>query len=144
MTSTKPSTLVTVFTLTTLVTGPSARLREAAIAAVLAPAVTTALILEGLSDGNSLLPVTSDLQLARSSALPLQIVRIAPACLCCTGNLILRVTLNRILRRAPRRLFISLANAQHIEHLRLFLTQAPYDQYLSMSADMIVEASAST
>ena len=116
---------------TTLVTGASAGLREAAIAARLAPAgapapIPTAILLEGLADGRSLLPA-SDTVL---------IQRIAPGCLCCTGNLVLRVTLNRILRRPPERLYIGLATTEHLDQLRSWLSSAPYDQLLELTPDL--------
>ncbi|HZV67028.1 MAG TPA: GTPase [Telluria sp.] len=112
---------------TTLVTGPSAGLREAAIAARLAPApIPTAILLEGLADGRSLL--------AASDTVLIQ--RIAPGCLCCTGNLVLRVTLNRILRRPPERLYIGLATTEHLDQLRSWLSSAPYDQLLELTPDL--------
>lgn len=117
-------------TLTTLVIGARASLRESAIAQALVPGVTCAVILEGLPDGHSTLdghPIAPGL------------VRIAPGCLCCTGNLVLRVTLNRILRHPPARLFISLASAGHVGHvgqLRQWLSQAPYDSLLTLEATL--------
>jgi G3E family GTPase len=110
-------------TLTTLVTGGSAGARELAIAQVLLPGTTSAVIVEGLSDGNAILA---------DHALAPHVVRIAPGCLCCAGNLILRVTLNRLLRRPPARLFISLANGEHVGQLRQWLSQAPYDALLTL------------
>lgn len=74
-------------TLTTLVTGAGAAQREAAIAAALDPALTTALILEGIPSGHSPLDTASGLRVAR----------IAPGCPCCSGNMTMRVTLNRLL-----------------------------------------------
>jgi hypothetical protein len=138
-------------TVTVLVTGGRAGEREAAIAAALAgvgtdaeparadlpggqAALVSAAILEGLSDGQSALA-----DLADSGRLPaLQVLRIAPGCLCCAGNMILRVTLNRLLRRPPARLFISLADATHVEQLRLWLSSAPYDKLLRLEADIRV------
>ena|SRR5438034_5423625 len=120
-------------TLTTLVIGGHAAARESAIAAVLAADTdqnaTTALILEGLPDGVSRFG-------AEDCPLPLNIVRIAPGCLCCTGNLIMRVTLNRLLRHPPARLFVSLATATHLDAIRLFFTQAPYDTLLTLTDDL--------
>jgi G3E family GTPase len=108
---------------TTLVTGPTARAREAAIAANLHQDGATAVILEGLADaGSPLFP----------SAL-LLISRIAPGCLCCTGNLVLRVTLNRLLRDPPRRLFIGVARGEHLDQLRSWLESSPYDQLLELT-----------
>jgi hypothetical protein len=118
---------------TTLVTGATAREREEEIATKLHQNGATgdlpqnaaffAIILEGLPDGQPTLA-------ASPSVL---IERIAPGCLCCTGNLVLRVTLNRLLRRAPSRLFIGVANAGHLDQLRSWLGSAPYDQLLELT-----------
>lgn len=118
-------------TLTTLVTGARAAAREAAIAAAIDTSLTTALILEGLPDGSTNLDAV-----ANSPAV--HVARIAPGCLCCIGNLTMRVTLNRILRHPPARLYISLATAAHLEQIRLFLTQAPYDKLLTVTKDIQV------
>jgi hypothetical protein len=50
--------------------------------------------------------------------------------------LVLRVTLNRILRHPPARLFISLASAGHAGQLRQWLSQAPYDSLLTLEATL--------
>ena len=116
-------------TVVTLVTGPSAAAREAAIATAIDPKDTTALILEGLPDGSSRL----------ESFLPsssFHVARIAPGCLCCTGNLTMRVTLNRMLRRKPTKLYIGLATSEHIEQIRAFLSEAPYDKLLRFAKDL--------
>jgi hypothetical protein len=102
----------------TLVAGPAALAREQAIASLLLPG--TAVILEGLPSGNSILPPS-----------PL-LARIAPGCLCCTGNLVLRVTLNRLLRQRPSRLLIGVANGEHLDQLRSWLQATPYDQLLEL------------
>jgi hypothetical protein len=113
---------------TLLVAGGSGRDREAAIAADIASAsraeagLRCAIILEGLPSGDILL-VQSDL---------FDIHRIAPGCLCCTGNLVLRVTLNRLLRRPPGRLYIGLATGGHLDQLRSWLLLPPYDQLLEL------------
>lgn len=110
----------------TLVSGATATAREQAIAAALTPGGAHAVILEGLPSGNSsLLPSAS-----------LTIARIAPGCLCCAGNLVLRVTLNRLLRPRPTRLFIGVANGEHLDQLRSWLQAAPYDQLLELTADL--------
>ncbi|UUZ50723.1 GTPase [Massilia sp. B-10] len=101
-------------------------LREAAIAAALPPGQRVALILEGLSDGRS--PLVSSAML--------DVHRVALTCLCCTGNLVLRVTLNRILRNRPDRLFIGVANRDHLDQLRSWLQQPPYDQLLELTPDL--------
>jgi hypothetical protein len=116
-------------TFTTIVTGPTAGAREQALHAVLAaqPAVATAVILEGLADANSPLADCGP---------PVTVVRIAPGCLCCAGNLVLRVSLNRLLRHAPARLLISLANAEHASQLRGMLESAPYVSLLTLGEDL--------
>ena len=108
--------------ITTLVTGPSPGAREQAIAAHAPPGA--AILLEGLPDGRTFLTEHADVQ------------RIAPGCLCCTGNLVLRVTLNRILRRHPERLYIGLASTEHLDQLRSWLASAPYDQLLELTPEL--------
>jgi G3E family GTPase len=117
-------------TVLTLVTGAAASTREAAIAAQLSDLHedgTQAIILEGLASGNSPL---DDLPSEQTVA------RIAPGCLCCTGNLVLRVTLNRLLRRQPRRIFIGVADSEHLDQLRSWLQSEPYDQLLRLTSDL--------
>ena len=121
----------------TLVSGGRAAGREAAIAQALRPQQASAVILEGLADGNAILADLAE-QVSPSPSFPLQLLRIAPGCLCCSGNLVLRVTLNRLLRHPPARLFISLADASHIEQLRTWLTASPYDALLALQADIQV------
>ncbi len=118
--------------LVTLVTGPSAAAREAAIAAVLdgaAPA-GSAILLEGLPDGAGRLDTIA-------AACDLQLARIAPGCLCCSGNLTMRVTLNRLLRRNPPRLYIGIATAAHLDTIHDFLGQPPYADLLSLTAPIV-------
>lgn len=115
--------------LVTLVTGASAGVREAAIAAALEPGKTAALILEGLPDASVMLAA-----LAESSIV--QIARIAPGCPCCSGNLTLRVTLNRMLRQQPERLYIGLSSSSHLDHIRAFLSQPPYGELLTLTPDL--------
>jgi len=119
----------------TLVTGATPAAREAAIVARLAEGPPEgghiAVLLEGLPDGRSAL---LDSPLIDSAQLKVQ--RIAPGCLCCTGNLVLRVTLNRILRLQPDRLFIGLATTEHLDQLRSWLQDPPYDQLLALTADL--------
>lgn len=117
----------------TLVSGGSYAQRESAIAAAILSepaaatnAVTSAVILEGLPDGNHALQPSPTLQ----------IQRIAPGCLCCIGNLVMRVTLNRILQRPPKRLYLGLADAAHREKLLEFLQQAPYLELLTLDQEI--------
>lgn len=119
----------------TLVSGATASDREAAIAQALPPRQAVAVIFEGLADGNSIL---ADLAEEISPPASLQLLRIAPGCLCCSGNLVLRVTLNRLLRQPPAHLFISLADATHIGQLRNWLTASPYDAWLALEPELTV------
>ena len=116
----------------TLVLGPAGSDREHAIAAEIAtwgpraPGVRVAAILEGLPTGQATLLASATLDLHR----------IAPGCLCCTGNLVLRVTLNRLLRRPPDHLFIGMASLEHLDQLRSWLSNSPYDQLLELRPDL--------
>lgn len=130
-------TLLDATTLVSLVTGAAAHAREAAIwSAIETDAKSaqfahtiTGVILEGLPDGKS----------GPDPENPtLQIKRIAPGCFCCIGNLTLRVTLNRLLRSHPPRLYISVADATHLDKIHEFLSQAPYDEWLTLSDDITV------
>jgi G3E family GTPase len=129
MTATPPGRVTT-----TLVTGSSAGGREQAIHDQLQlsklhqSGAKTAVILEGLAHGNSPLDTLPEHVL---------FARIAPGCLCCTGNLVLRVTLNRLLRQRPERLFIGVARSEHLDQLRSWLQSEPYDQLLRLTADLI-------
>ena len=117
-------------TLTSLVMGGRAKDREAIILGNIDNSLQTAIVLEGLPDGSSELDTLA-------SDPNLTIARIAPGCMCCTGNMIMRVHLNRMLRSKPARLYISAANSEHIEQLRLFLTQKPYDDLISLNDDIV-------
>ncbi|WP_307721652.1 GTPase [Zemynaea arenosa] len=96
------------------------------MAGLLTPGQSTAIILEGLPSGTPLLDDAPGLSLAR----------IASGCLCCAGQLVLRVTLNRMLGRRPdarpQRLFIGLADEAHADQLRSWLSLTPYDQLLEL------------
>lgn len=138
---------------TSLVTGSTAAAREAAIAALLAapfdaasasPASVSSPAADGAASPASCLPAPAIpfdaviLEGLGVAATPLetgpglQVMRIAPGCLCCDGNLVLRVTLNRLLRQRPRRLFIGLASSEHLDQLRSWLAAPPYDQLLAL------------
>jgi hypothetical protein len=73
---------------------------------------------------------------AASSNPLLRIARIAPGCPCCTGNLTMRVTLNRLLRHSPAQLYISLASASHLDQVRAFLSMQSYRPLLQLTADL--------
>ena len=111
----------------TLVCGATPDAREALLAASLVPGQRTAAILEGLPSGRTILDPSDNLVLHR----------VAPACLCCTGNLVLRVTLNRILRLRPDRLLIGVASTDHLDQLRSWLQHPPYDQLLELTPDLV-------
>jgi hypothetical protein len=112
-------------------TAPSAS--SGAPAAGLAAPRPVAVISEGLADPNTPLVDWPHVQ----------VLRIAPGCLCCAGNMVLRVTLNRLLRRPPAQLFISLADATHVGQLRAMLSAPPYDTLLSLCDDVAAPAIAS-
>lgn len=121
----------------TLVTGASAASRESALAALLAAGraqpARIALILEGLPDGSQ----QTLLDPALNPAI-LQAARIAPGCFCCIGSMTMRVTLNRMLRQRPSRLYISLATVSHLDKIRALMTQEPYDSLLTLTDDLRV------
>ena len=107
-----------------LVVGGRGDDRERAIAAAVPAGVACAAIIEGIPSGAAPLnEVPPDVSLV--------VVRVAPGCPCCTGNLTMRVTLNRVLRRSPARLYLSLSDATHRDQVLMFL-QAP--QYLDLLA----------
>lgn len=120
-------------TLTTLVTGKDTATREAAIARSIEPGISTALLLEGLPNGIDLFGSQQDDVLF--------IARIAPGCFCCTGNLTMVVTLNRLLRLRPARLYISIATNTHLREIEQLLSAPPYDTWLSMTNTLDVGAS---
>lgn len=121
-------------TLLTLVTGPSALKREEAIwwsieieaaASLQYPQRMIAVILEGLlPDGKTKSCPTN---------ININVKRVAPGCFCCVGLLTLRVTLNRLLRKHPDRLYVSIADATHVQQIRAILTSEPYDEWLTIS-----------
>ncbi|HYD78982.1 MAG TPA: GTPase [Paucimonas sp.] len=134
---------------TTIVTGPSAAARETAILAALDAGVSIAVLLEGVPDGSDRFHDDDNhggrlhggrIHGGRISELRrdpgfrlLPVVRIAPGCLCCIGNLAMRVHLNRLLREKPQRLFIGISTAEHLAALQKFLSQPPYDALLDMT-----------
>lgn len=86
------------------------------------PSDAPAAMLEGLPSGRSGLDDFPALQVRRS----------APGCLCCTGNLVLRVTLNRLLREQPSRLYIAVTPGTHIDQLATMLSAMPYSEWLDL------------
>lgn len=117
-------------TLVTLVIGGSSDDRERALAAAVPTGIRCAAIIEGLPGaGAALSPLAPHLE----------IVRIAPGCPCCNGNLTVRVTLNRLLRRAPERLYLSLSNAAHRDQVLLFLHEPQYRERLQIGPDILAD-----
>jgi G3E family GTPase len=115
-----------------LVSGGDYAKREAAVAAELAclPSDSNpiAVILEGLPQGQQLMKASPTLL----------VQRIAPGCLCCIGNLALRVTLNRLLRKRPGHLYIALSNADHITQLSDFLSTPDYAALLRIDGELVL------
>ena len=117
----------------TLVSGGSYAQREAAIAASILNfpgGETIAVVLEGLPDGTKHISETSSLRLHR----------IAPGCMCCIGNLAMRVTLNRIFRHPPSHLFVSLSSPEHLDKIELFLQQPAYNHLLILDQNLQLTA----
>jgi G3E family GTPase len=119
-------------TATTLVYGGTADMREQAIAFRLDPLHVNVVISEGLAQDS----IALDTWHPREH---LQVLRIAPGCPCCTGNLTMRVTLNRILRRPPQQLYLSLASPKHLPQIKTFLQDTQYQSLLSLQADIDCE-----
>lgn len=126
--------------LTTLVTGSGAEKREAAIASALDPHCRTAVILEGLPNGRTRLDEVTAPSLnvvhTTNDRPSVDIARIAPGCLCCTGNITMKVTLNRLIRSRPERLYIGLATNTHLENIRAFLAGEPYNKLLTLTDNL--------
>ena len=118
-------------TLVSLVTGGSSADRERAIATAAPANETCAAIIEGLPSGDDALDARSS-QTSES----MQVVRVAPGCPCCSGNLTMRVTLNRLLRRAPSRLYLSLSTSAHRDQILAFLQEPQYQARLTIGADI--------
>jgi hypothetical protein len=117
-------------TVVTLVSGGSGAAREHAIAAHVDPQILNAAIIEGLADGQALLETATE-------GLPLQVVRVAPGCPCCIGNLTMRVTLNRLLRQAPAHLYLSIVDASHKSSIVAFLQGGQYQEHLQLGPELV-------
>ncbi len=114
-----------------LITGLPGAERRAAIARLIAPLpadTRVSLLLEGLSaDGRAEVIQTA---LHRVHVL-------APGCLCCSGQLTLRVTLARVLRHeAPQFLVIALADPAHLKRFEAMLRLPPWDGWLQLQANV--------
>ena len=110
----------------TLVAGATAGARQAAVIERLDAAIAAAVIFEGMHPAH---PAFQD----PARPAPLFVATIAPDCPCCGAGLVLRVTLDRMVRRRPRQLFICLADAGHLSHLQQFLREPPYARLLTLT-----------
>lgn len=113
-------------TLTRLVYGGNPNLREQTIGTYADPGLATTALVEGWSNAEAGLTSSGNLQ----------VIRMAPGCPCCSGNLTMRVTLNRVLRAAPSVLFFSLADASHVASVRNFLQEQQYCDRLELGSDL--------
>lgn len=106
----------------TLIAGSSYSEREAWICNQLPLNIKSAVLLEGLPDGESPLglEITQDLL----------VERVASGCFCCAGNMVLRVVLNRLIRQKPAQIFIAISQVEHLSALREFLQSPPYADLL--------------
>lgn len=115
----------------TIVSGGDYQQRERAIAHALNQIPQTnkvAVLLEGLPSGD---PILIDNSLR-------SVQRIAPGCFCCIGNLVMRVSLNRLLRMQPQQIFIGIASDAHLDNVKQTLAQAPYDNLLSLENSILL------
>ena len=120
-----------------LVAGGRYRQRQAAIAARLDAGINSAVIFEGIDQG--------DASNTRPVIFPpestnLRIATIAVGCPCCDGGMVMRVTLNRMLQRRPVQLFISLADAAHLAHLQAYLAAPPYAELVTLAPAVDLDA----
>jgi hypothetical protein len=112
-------------TLVRLVHGGDAASREQAIVNEIPFGTPAVALLEGIAIDTGLIATDA-----------LTVIRIAPGCPCCTGNLTLRVTLNRLLRNPPGLLFMSLSDASHLESVQRFLHEEQYCGRLQRGPDL--------
>ena len=113
-----------------LVLGGSQAARERAIAAAAKAGVSSVAIVEGLPSGETALEELPE-------GVNLDVFRVAPGCPCCSGNLTIRVTLNRALRKRPAHLYLSLSNAEHREQVLNFLREPQYRALLETGDDIV-------
>lgn len=121
----------------TIVAGGSYAAREEAVLELLRSSDgACAVVLEGLPDGRDLIGAACDHLPAAQCP---RVARLPPGCPCCAGNLVIRVTLNRMLRPRPARLLIGIADPSHLPALRDFLTQEPYGALLALRDDVVLD-----
>ena len=109
-----------------LVYGANQSEREHAIKTHINPRLFTMALLEGGALENTPL----------NSVALLKVVRMAPGCPCCSGNLTMRVMLNRALKEKPDLVFLSLANSLHLTSIRDFLQEDQYSGRLDLGVDL--------
>jgi hypothetical protein len=109
-----------------LVYGANQSEREHAIKTQINPTLFTMALLEGGAMDNAPL----------DSLASIKVVRMAPGCPCCSGNLTMRVMLNRALKEKPDLIFLSLANTLHLTAIRDFLQEDQYSGRLDLGFDL--------
>ena len=109
-----------------LVYGANQSQREHAIKSQINPTLFTMALLEGGAVSNAPL----------DSLASIKVVRMAPGCPCCSGNLTMRVMLNRALKEKPDLVFLSLANPLHLTAIRDFLQEDQYSGRLDLGFDL--------
>jgi len=109
-----------------LVYGSNQSAREHAIKTQINPKLFNVALLEGGAMGNTPL----------DSLASLKVLRMAPGCPCCSGNLTMRVMLNRALKEKPDLVFLSLANPLHLIVIRDFLQEDQYSDRLDLGFDL--------
>lgn len=130
----------------TLLAGGSASARELAllpeIRQRLQQGQALGVLIEGMPSGSgNLQDWLAEAALSQATTVNLQLHRLAPACLCCAGNMVMKVFLNRLLRQHPplAAIFITLANAEHLPALRAQLSSATYQQHLELQEDWVLD-----
>lgn len=111
---------------TTLIVGATAQDRERTIAGLIRrhhEAPHCAVLLEGLSGGTPIL-----------ESLPhVTVTRIAPGCVCCSNQMVMRTYLHRLIRQQPDHLYLSLADHTHLNNVRNALQRDGYENVLTLS-----------
>jgi hypothetical protein len=106
-----------------LVYGANQSQREHAIQTQINPTLFTMALLEGGAMGNTTLDSLAS-------------IKVVPGCPCCSGNLTMRVMLNRALKEKPDLVFLSLANPLHLTAIRDFLQEDQYSGRLDLGFDL--------
>lgn len=109
-----------------LVYGANQTVRENAIKTQMTPTVFAIALLESMALNNA----------SPDPLASMKVVRMAAGCPCCTGNLTMRVMLNRALKEKPDRVFLSLANSAHLTSVRDFLQEDQYCGRLELGRDL--------